>query len=63
MGAEEKTVYVAGVAYDQGAIIGWSDAAQLQHTDSAYERYSWVNVNLTVTLITVQTGVSLFQDS
>ena len=60
MGAEEKTVYVAGVAYDQGAIIGWSDAAQLQHTDSAYERYRWVNGILTVTLITVQTGVSVF---
>ena len=63
MGAEEKTVYVAGVAYDQGAIIGWSDAAQLQHTDSAYERYRWVNGILTVTLITVQTGVSLFHAS
>ena len=58
MGAEEKTVYVAGVAYEPGSIGQWSDAAQHHNP---YERYRWVDGVLTVQLITVQTGVTTYR--
>ena len=60
MGAEEKTVYVAGVAYEPGSIGQWSDAAQHHNP---YERYRWVDGVLTVQLITVQTGVTTYRAS
>ena len=60
MGAEEKTVYVAGVAYEPGSIGQWSDAAQHLYP---YERYRWVDGVLTVQLITVQTGVTTYRAS
>ena len=60
MGAEEKTVYVAGVAYEPGSINQWSDAAQHHNP---YERYRWVDGVLTVQLITVQTGVTTYRAS
>jgi len=60
MGAEEKTVYVAGVAYEPGSISQWSDAAQHHNP---YERYRWVDGVLTVQLITVQTGVTTYRAS
>ena len=60
MGAEEKTVYVAGVAYEPGSISKWSDAAQHHNP---YERYRWVDGVLTVQLITVQTGVTTYRAS
>ena len=61
MGAEEKTVYVAGVAYEPGSIGQWSDAAQ--HETPNYDRYRWVDGVLTVQLITVQTGVTTYRAS
>tara|TARA_E500000081_G_scaffold75051_1_gene76614 strand:+ start:3193 stop:5115 length:1923 start_codon:yes stop_codon:yes gene_type:complete len=60
MGAEEKTVYVAGVAYEPGSINQWSDSAQHHNP---YERYRWVDGVLTVQLITVQTGVTTYRAS
>jgi hypothetical protein len=60
MGAEDKTVYVAGVAYEPGAISKWSDAAQ---HDAPYDRYRWVDGVLTVQLTTVQTGVTTYRAS
>ena len=60
MGAEEKTVYVAGVAYEAGSISKWSDAAQ---HDTPYDRYRWVDGVLTVQLTTVQTGVTTYRAS
>jgi len=60
MGAEDKTVYVAGVAYEPGSISKWSDAAQ---HDTPYDRYRWVDGVLTVQLTTVQTGVTTYRAS
>jgi len=42
MGDESKTVYVAGVNYEQGAVQQWSD------------RGSWFEGVVTVSLVTVQ---------
>tara|TARA_B100000287_G_scaffold176618_1_gene166632 strand:- start:749 stop:913 length:165 start_codon:yes stop_codon:yes gene_type:complete len=42
MGSESKTVYVAGVSYEQGAINQWSDDDK------------WFNGVITVAIVTVQ---------
>lgn len=42
MGSESKTVYVAGVSYEQGAISKWSDS------------HNWFEGVLTVSVVTVQ---------
>lgn len=42
MGSESKTVYVAGVSYEQGAISKWSDSS------------NWFEGVLTVSVVTVQ---------
>ena len=55
IGNETKNVYVSGLAYDQGSVHKWSDSAQRLEG----RRDRWVEGVLTVTLITVQTGVTL----
>ena len=55
IGNETKNVYVSGLSYEQGSIQKWSDSAHRLEN----RRDRWVEGTLTVTLITVQTGVTL----
>ena len=55
IGNETKNVYVSGLAYAEGSIYKWSDS--IQRLENRRDR--WVEGVITVTLITVQTGVTL----
>ena len=55
MGNETKNVYVSGLSYDQGSLHKWSDS--IQRLENRRDR--WAEGILTVTLVTVQTGVTL----
>ena len=55
IGNETKNVYVSGLAYEQGSIYKWSDS--IQRLENRRDR--WLEGVITVTLITVQTGVTL----